>query len=436
MKLQGTMQINDQGHLEIGGCDTVDLAATFGTPLMIIDEALLREKCREYYQAFTQNGGGQVFYASKALLTTALARIIEDEGLGLDVVSGGELTIALAAGFPPQGMLMHGNNKSPAELKMALNCGVGRIVIDNYNELELLEQISADRGYHPSVLLRLTPGVDAHSHAYISTGQIDSKFGFNVFGGEALRAVEGVLKSPHLQLQGVHCHIGSQVSDLNAFRCAAQVMMDFLQDARQETGWTAEELDLGGGLGVYYSSGDIPPSIEKYAEVIKEAVAEKCDEYDFPRPRLSVEPGRSIISPPGTTLYTIGSSKEIPGVRRYVAVDGGMTDNPRPALYQAIYEGIIANKADDCVQEEVAITGRCCESGDMLIWDLAVPAIEPGDLLAVSCTGAYNYSMSSNYNALRRPAVVLVSDGHADVIVKRETWGDLIRLHCIPERLY
>lgn len=435
MNLQGTMQINNQGHLEIGGCDTVDLAATFGTPLMIIDEVLLREKCREYYQAFMQNGG-QVFYASKALLTTAMARIIDDEGLGLDVVSGGELSIALAAGFPPQKMLMHGNNKSSAELKMALNCGVGRIVIDNYHELELLEQISADKGHHPSVLLRLTPGVDAHSHAYISTGQIDSKFGFNVFGGEAMRAVARVLKSSHLQLQGVHCHIGSQIFDLNAFRCAAQVMMDFLQEVRDQTGWTAEELDLGGGLGVYYSSGDTPPSIHDYAEVIKEAIADKSDEYDFPKPRLFVEPGRSIISPPGTTLYTIGGSKDIPGVRKYVAVDGGMTDNMRPALYQAVYEGIIANKAEGCVQEKVAITGRCCESGDMLIWDLAVPAIEPGDLLAVSCTGAYNYSMSSNYNALRRPAMVLVNDGHADVIVKRETWGDLSRLHCIPERLY
>ncbi|MGI6405179.1 MAG: diaminopimelate decarboxylase [Syntrophaceticus sp.] len=436
MLMQKTMKINNQGHLEINGCDTVDLAASFGTPLMIIDEALLREKCQKYYQAFTQNGGDKVFYASKAFLTTALARIIEDEGLGLDVVSGGELTIALAAGFTPGKILLHGNNKSAAELKMALNCGVGRIVIDNYNELEMLEQICADKGHHPSVLLRLTPGVDANSHKYISTGQIDSKFGFNVFGGDAMCAVKRVLKSHYLQLQGVHCHIGSQILDLNVFRCAAQVMMDFLQDARQETGWTAEELDLGGGLGVYYSSGDIPPSIEEYAAVIKEAVAKKCDEYDFPRPQLFVEPGRSIISPPGTTIYTIGSSKEIPGVRKYVAVDGGMTDNLRPALYQAVYEGIIANKAEDCVKEEVAITGRCCETGDMLIWDLAVPAIEPGDLLAVSCTGAYNYSMSNNYNALRRPAVVLVNDGDADVIVKRETWGDLIRLHCIPERLY
>ena len=313
---------------------------------------------------------------------------------------------------------------------------MGRIVIDNHYELELLEQISAAEGYRPSVLLRLAPGVDAHSHAYICTGQIDSKFGFNIFGGGALNAVKRALESPHLDLKGLHCHIGSQIFDLGVFRCAALMMMDFLQEVRDHTGWTAPELDLGGGLGVYYTSGDTPPIIEEYAKTIKDAVLQKCREHNFPRPRLFVEPGRSIISPPGTTVYTLGSSKEIPGVRKYVAVDGGMTDNPRPALYQAEYEGIIANKAAAKPVEEVAITGRCCESGDMLIWDLAVPRIEPGDLLAISCTGAYNYSMSSNYNALARPAVVLVKDGKADIIVKRETWGDLSRLHCIPEHLF
>jgi len=436
MRLQGTMQINNQGHLEIGGCDVVGLADTFGTPLMIIDEDLLRENCRRYYKAFTQDDGDGVLYASKAFLSTAVARIIHKEGIGLDVVSGGELTIALAAGFPPEKIFFHGNNKSANELRFALSCGVGRIVIDNHYELELLEQISAAEGYRPSVLLRLAPGVDAHSHAYICTGQIDSKFGFNIFGGGALNAVKRALESPHLDLKGLHCHIGSQIFDLGVFRCAALMMMDFLQEVRDHTGWTAPELDLGGGLGVYYTSGDTPPIIEEYAKTIKDAVLQKCREHNFPRPRLFVEPGRSIISPPGTTVYTLGSSKEIPGVRKYVAVDGGMTDNPRPALYQAEYEGIIANKAAAKPVEEVAITGRCCESGDMLIWDLAVPRIEPGDLLAISCTGAYNYSMSSNYNALARPAVVLVKDGKVDIIVKRETWGDLSRLHCIPEHLF
>jgi diaminopimelate decarboxylase len=436
MKLQGTMQINGQGCLEIGGCDVADLARNFGTPLIIIDEALLRDNAGRYRQAFARDDGDAVIYASKAFSSPAIARIIDNEGLGLDVVSGGELRIALSADFPPEKIFFHGNNKSLPELEYALSCGVGRIVIDNRHELLQLEQISAAGGYRPSVLLRLAPGVDAHSHAYISTGQTDSKFGFNIFGGDALEAVERAWKSPYLDLKGVHCHIGSQIFDLNVFRCAARVMMDFLQEAREHSGWTAAELDLGGGLGVYYTSGDKPPSIEDYAEAIKEAVFQKCKEHKFPRPRIIVEPGRSMISPPGTTVYTLGSSKEIPGVRKYVAVDGGMSDNPRPALYQAAYEGIIANKAAAQAEERVAVTGRCCESGDMLIWDLAVPRVEPGDLLAISCTGAYTYSMSSNYNALTRPAVILVKEGHAEIIVERETWGDLLRLHRIPERLF
>ncbi len=434
MKLHGTMRINDRGHLEIGGCDAVDLVAAWGSPLMVIDEVLLRENCRRYRQAFEQ-GGTSVYYASKAFLATALARIIDDEGLGLDAVSGGELTIALAGGFPPEKILLHGNNKSPAEIKFALNCGIGRFVVDNPYEVALLEDICAIKGCQPSVLLRLAPGIDAHSHSYITTGKTDSKFGFNIAGGDALKAVRTALDSSHLDLKGIHCHIGSQIHELDAFRCTAQVMMDFLQEVREDTGWTAEELDLGGGLGVYYTPEDTPPSIEEYAKVLLDAVEEKCQEHDFPRPRVFVEPGRSIISPTGTTIYTLGSSKDIPGIRKYVAVDGGMTDNLRPALYQAGYEGIIANKAKEQPVEEVAVTGRCCESGDMLIWDLAVPHIEPGDLLAVSCTGAYTYSMSSNYNALPRPAVVLVADGRADVIVNRENWGDLVRLHRIPDHL-
>ncbi len=433
MRLQGTMQINELGHLEIGGCDVMDLACSFGTPLIVLDEPFLRENCERYTKAFEGDG---VLYASKAFLSTAIARMFYKEGLGLDVVSGGELNIALAAGFPPEKIFFHGNNKSASELKFALSCGIGRIVVDNYHELEMLEQICAKEEYKASILLRLTPGVDANSHAYISTGQVDSKFGFGIYGGDALRALKMALKSPDFDLKGVHCHIGSQIFDLMVFRSAARVMMDFLQEARKETGWTARELDLGGGLGVYYKSGDTPPSIEDYAHIIKETVSEKCKEHDFPRPQLFVEPGRSLISPPGTTLYTVGSSKEIPGVRKYVSVDGGMTDNLRPALYQAEYEGMIANKATEEKVEQVAITGRCCESGDMLIQELAVPKVEAGDLLAISCTGAYSYSMSSNYNAMTRPAVVLVKDGHAEIIVERETMGDLSRLHRIPEYLF
>jgi len=436
LKLQGTMKINDSGHLEIGGCDVVDLAASFGTPLYVLDEVLLRQNCSRYYQAFTgQDKDDLVIYASKAFLVLAMARIIESEGLGLDVVSGGEMSIALAAGFPPEKLFFHGNNKSVAELKFALRCGIGRIVIDNYYEIELLDRLCEKMGCRQDVLLRIAPGVDPDSHSYICTGQVDSKFGFTLDNGAALQAVEKTLAAGNLELKGLHCHIGSQIFDLETFRTAARVMMDFLAEVRHRTGWTAEELDLGGGLGVYYSEGDNPPAIEEYASAIKETVAGKCQEHDFPRPRLIVEPGRSVISPAMTTIYTIGSMKEIPGVRKYVAVDGGMTDNPRPALYQAQYEGLIANKAGVEAEEVVSITGRCCESGDMLIWDLPVPRVEPDDLLAISCTGAYNYSMSSNYNGLLRPAVVMVRDGEAELIVERETWGDLMRNHRLPERL-
>lgn len=436
MKLHGTMCINPQGQLEIGGCSVVELARTFGTPLYILDEALIRKNCREYYEAFAggENPDG-VLYAAKAFMAQAICKIVESEGLGLDVVSGGELYIALKAEFPPEKIFLHGNNKSPAELQFALERGVGRIVIDNFYELELLNRLAGEGGYHPPVLLRIAPGIEAHSHAYIRTGQLDSKFGFTLANGDALRAVQRALAADHLDLKGLHCHIGSQIFELDAFREAARVMVDFLQEVRERTGWAASELDLGGGLGIYYSTGDTPPAIGEYARAIRESVDESCRKWDFPRPKLFVEPGRSIVGPAGTTVYTIGAIKEIPGVRKYVAVDGGMTDNPRPALYQAKYEGMVANKAKEPVQEVVSITGRCCESGDMLIWDLSVPRVEPGDLLAISCTGAYNYSMSSNYNCLPRPAVVLVCDGNADLIVARETYEDLIEHHLIPERL-
>lgn len=436
MRLQGTMRINAAGHLEIGGCDTVDLARDFGTPLYVIDEALLRSNCREYYDAFTkENSNDLVIYAGKAFLVGAMSRIVAEEGLGLDVVSGGELSIALSSGFPPEKIFLHGNNKSPEEMLYALKSGVGRIVVDNYFELEMLEKLAFQEGVRPAVLLRIAPGIEAHTHSFITTGQTDSKFGFTLENGDALNAVKIALALNHIDLKGLHCHIGSQIFELDAFRHTARVMMGFLKEIRDRLGWTAEELDLGGGLGVYYSDGDNPPSIKDYADAIQSSVDDCCRKWGYPRPSLIVEPGRSIISPAGTTIYTIGGIKDIPGIRKYVAVDGGMTDNPRVALYQAKYEGLIANKADIPVQEVVSVTGRCCESGDMLIWDLAVPKVEPGDLLAISCTGAYNYSMSSNYNGLPRPAVVLVKDGSADLIVERETYEDLRRHHRIPPRL-
>ncbi len=430
------MRINARGELEIGSCNVVELARTFGTPLYIMDETLIRQNCREYYQAFA--GGGSrdgVLYAAKAFMAPAICKIVGSEGLGLDVISGGELYLALKAGFSPERIFLHGNNKSPSELQFALKSGVGRIVVDNFYELELLDRLAGESGCLSSVLLRVAPGIEAHSHDYIKTGQLDSKFGFTLGNGDAMQAVQIALRAENLHLKGLHCHIGSQIFELDAFRDAARVMMDFLEEIRVQTGWTATELDLGGGLGIYYSADDTPPPIKEYACAIRESVDESCKKWNFPRPKLFVEPGRSIVGPAGCTVYTIGAIKNIPGIRKYVAVDGGMTDNPRPALYQAKYEGLVANKAKEPVQEVVSITGRCCESGDMLIWDLSVPKVEPGDLLAISCTGAYNYSMSSNYNCLPRPAVVLVHDGNADLIVSRETYGDLAQHHLVPERL-
>jgi diaminopimelate decarboxylase len=431
------MENNDQGHLTIGGCDTVDLARVYGTPLLVIDEELLRQRCRDFYRSFVEPGrGDSVIYASKAFPCEALFRIFREEGLGLDVVSGGELFIALQANFPPEKIYLHGNNKSPAELLTALGSRVGRIVVDNHFELDTLERLSTASGFEPDLLLRICPGVDAHSHAYIQTGQLDSKFGFTLESGDALEAVHQALGSQSLNLKGLHCHIGSQIFEMEAYRKTARVMIEFMQEIRAKFGRTLKELDLGGGLGVYYTEGDTPPSIADYAAALLGGVEDACREFDFPRPRVTVEPGRSLISPPGTTIYTIGSMKDIPGVRKYVAVDGGMSDNPRPALYQAKYEALLANKAGAAETETVSVTGRCCESGDMVVWDISLPPVESGDLLAVACTGAYTYSMSSNYNGLPRPAVVLVRGGDSDIIIERETYQDLVSRQRVPERLY
>lgn len=436
MKLHGTMSINRHGHLEIGGCDTTYLAKEFGTPLIVYDEALIRETCRNYYNSFVKPyPRNLVIYASKAFSSPALYRIINEENLGCDVVSGGELYAALSSGFPPHKIYFHGNNKSPQELTMALQNRVGVIVVDNFHELELLNSLAASLGVKQKILLRITPGIEAHTHAYVQTGQIDSKFGFTLSNGQALSAVKNMDKYPWLDFKGVHCHIGSQIFETGAFRHAAQVMFDFLVEIRQETGITCEELNLGGGFGIYYCSGDTPAPIDAYARAIMEVITAAAGRYNYPQPQITIEPGRSIVGTAGTTLYTVGSIKDIPGVRKYVAVDGGMADNIRPALYQAGYEGALANKMLAAPEETVTITGKCCESGDMLIWDIQLPRVEPGDVLAISSTGAYTYSMASNYNNLGRPAVVLVRDGQADLIIERETYDHILQRHKIPSRL-
>ncbi|HHU32652.1 MAG TPA: diaminopimelate decarboxylase [Clostridia bacterium] len=430
------MKINPAGHLEIGGCSTVDLVKEFGTPLIVLDEALIRQTCRQYYYHFVKRyKNAEVIYASKAFSSPALYKIINSEGLGLDVVSGGELYTALRAEFPTKKIYFHGNNKSAQELAMALENKIGRIVVDNFDELKMLDQMAGLFKTKVDILLRITPGIEAHTHEFIKTGQIDSKFGFILPTGQAFEAVEKALNYSNINLCGFHCHIGSQIFEMDSYRHAAQIMMGFVGKVKETYGYEAEELNLGGGFGIYYHEGDQPAQIKTYADVIMTTVKEQAKSYGLRMPKIIVEPGRSIIGPAGTNLYTIGSIKDIPGIRKYVAVDGGMADNIRPALYDAKYEAILANKALEPCEEVVSITGKCCESGDMLIWNINLPKICSGDILAMSCTGAYGYSMASNYNSLGKPAVVLVYEGNADLIIKRQTYEDLLSNHITPQRL-
>lgn len=436
MHFHGTSRINEHGRLEIGGCDTQDLAEQFGTPLYVVDEALVRQRAREYVEAFKASGFRfQVAYASKAFSTVAMCAIAEQEGLSLDVVSDGELHTALQAGFPAERIHFHGNNKTPFEIEMALDAGIGCFVADNFSELQLLNAIAGAKGRKANILLRITPGVEAHTHDYISTGQQDSKFGFDLAGGAAFEAVRQSLSLDHLVLLGVHSHIGSQIFEVEGFRMAAAKVAEFAVNVKAELGQTFRVINLGGGFGIRYTSEDSPLPVRDYIGAITDAIRANFTAAGYPLPEIWVEPGRSIVGDAGTTLYTVGTSKDIPGVRKYIAVDGGMTDNPRPALYESKYEAVLANRAAEPAAETVSVAGKCCESGDMLIWDLELPKAETGDLLAVFCTGAYNYAMASNYNRIRRPAVVLVKDGKADVAVKRESLEDISRNDVLPERL-
>lgn len=428
MFLHGTSRVNGRGHLAIGGCDTTDLVRTYGSPLYVYDEALLREKCRAYVQAFEASGFRfQVAYASKAFMCMAMCQIVLEENMSLDVVSSGELYTALEAGFPADRIHFHGNNKTEEELVMALDAGIGCFVVDNFFELELLHDLAEKKGQAVPILLRLTPGIEAHTHDYISTGQDDSKFGFGVSSGQALQAVKLSLTKPFYKLLGIHSHIGSQIFETTGFVGAVEVLSAFLEQVRTETNYEVEVLNLGGGFGIRYTEEDDPLPVGEYIRVITEEVRRQFTDKSYPLPEIWIEPGRSIVGDAGTTLYTVGSVKEIPGIRKYVAIDGGMSDNIRPALYQAKYEAMLANRAVEDPTETVSIAGKCCESGDMLIWDYKLPQAVPGDILAISCTGAYGYSMANNYNRIRRPAVVFVKDGRAEVAVERESYEDLIK---------
>ena len=436
MKLQGTMRVNNVGHLEIGGCDAVALAKKFATPLYVMDESLIRANCREYVRIFEKYyPKTEVIYASKVFSTKAMCRVVEEENMGLDVVSGGELYTALQADFPAKRIYFHGNNKSAQELAMALKAHVGRIIVDNFYELDLLNELAKEEKMKANVLIRVSPGIDAHTHSYIKTGMIDSKFGLGIANGQALLGIEKAIGMKNIECKGIHCHIGSQIFDLHSYGEAVETMMAFVKTIKDHTGYEVEELNLGGGLGIYYTEEDTPQSIESLVVTIVKAVREAAEKYHTVLPKIIVEPGRSIVGEAGITLYTVGSVKDIPDIRKYVAVDGGMTDNPRPALYQARYEAALANKMNALPEEVVSIAGKCCESGDMLIWDIELPKVSSGDILAVSATGAYNYSMSSNYNRNVKPAVVFVKDGQADIVVKRETYEDLVRNDVIPEKM-
>lgn len=429
------IEVNEQGHLVVGGVDVVDLAREYGTPLYVLDEGVFRKNCRVFREVFALYGDSQVIYASKTLSCLAVCAMVAQEGLGLDVVSGGELYTALKAGFPPERIFFHGNNKTDEELAMALQAGVGRIVVDNYFEMERLRIACQAAGRRQAVLLRITPGVEAHTHEYVRTGQIDSKFGFTLPTGDALQAVREALAAPELELTGLHCHIGSQIFEMESYAHATGVMADFLAEVHAATGVYLRELNMGGGFGIRYVEGDTPDRPERWANAVMTTLRTRLDHLGLPMPRVIVEPGRAIAGPAGITVYTVGSSKHIPGVRRYVAVDGGMTDNPRPALYGSRYEAVIANRMREAADEMVSVAGRCCESGDMLLWDVRLPSPQAGDLLVTFATGAYNYSMSSNYNRIPRPAMVLVGDGRAELIVRRESYEDLIRNDLLPERL-
>jgi len=418
--------VNGKGHLVIGGCDTVALAEEFGTPLYIFDEAALRQKCAEFREEFGRRYGDVVIaYAGKAFVNRALALLLKEEGLGLDVVSGGELSIARSVAFPMEKIYFHGNNKSADELGMALEAKVGRIVIDNFAELEMLAEMAAQRGAKPDVLLRLTPGVDPHTHKHISTGIVDSKFGIPLTG--AGEAVTRAMSAPSLNLTGLQFHLGSQIFELEPYVQAIRVILDLAAEMKSRHGFELRELDIGGGFAVQYTV-DLPaPTVSDYAEAIVAAVNEKCREHSLDLPKLVIEPGRSIVGRAGVALYRIGVVKEIPGIRCYVSVDGGMADNIRPALYSAQYEAVVANRMNGKTARMVTIAGKFCESGDILIKDVDLPEVVAGDVLAVPDCGAYCLAMGSNYNASLKPAIVLVNNGQARLIRRRETYEDLLR---------
>ncbi|MBH0229647.1 diaminopimelate decarboxylase [Halobacillus yeomjeoni] len=421
-------EVNEQGQLMIGGFTAEELADHYGTPLYVYDVEKIRANAKAFVQTFKNHGiPAQVAYASKAFSSIAMLQVASNEGLSLDVVSQGELHTALEAGFPVERIHMHGNNKSINELEMAVEADIGCIVLDNFYEIELLGAILREKNKYMDVLLRVTPGISAHTHDYILTGQEDSKFGFDLSSGQAEKAFLEVSKHDHIVMKGLHCHIGSQIFETSGFEMAAEKLFEALVDWKKRFGYTADVLNLGGGFGIQYTKDDDPLELNEYVKALIQALDGLTKKASYPMPEIWIEPGRSIVGEAGVTIYTVGSIKEIPGVRTYVSVDGGMTDNLRPALYNAKYEAVLANKMNEKKHQKYSIAGKCCESGDMLIWDVELPKVEHEDLLAVFSTGAYGYSMANNYNRFQKAAVVFVENGEHHLVVRRESYKEMTR---------
>lgn len=428
MKLHGSMTV-ENNTLSIGGVSCLDLAQKYSTPLYVFDEELIRNNCREYVNYFKVNENkNKVAYAGKAFLPIYMCKLINEENLCLDVVSGGELYTAYKAGFPMENILFHGNNKTIDEIKLGIDLGVGRFVVDNFYELDLIEKICIENNKTQKIYFRITPGIEAHTHDYIKTGQIDSKFGFTLTNGELYDAIKKILNYKNIKLVGLHAHIGSQIFDIEPFLDEVDIMLNLVKEIKEKYNVDLTEIDLGGGIGVYYSKNDKPKTIKDFCEAIISKADETCKKLNIELPTLIIEPGRSIIANAGSTLYTVGSIKDIKDIRTYVSVDGGMTDNIRPSLYQAKYECSVVNKIGNNKGNNVTIAGKCCESGDILIGDIDIMKIESGDILITTSTGAYGYSMSSNYNKIPKAAVVSVSNGEEKLICKRQSYEDLLLL--------
>lgn len=421
--------VNEKGHLILGGVDSLELAKTYGTPLFVYDLSLIRERARAFINTFKeQNVQAQVAYASKAFSSVAMYQVMKQENLSLDVVSSGELYTAIKAGFPVDRIHFHGNNKSKEELLLAIEHKIGCIVVDNFYEIELLKQLAAEHNQKVNILLRVTPGVEAHTHDYITTGQQDSKFGFDLLNGQADLAFQQVFEDDFIQLLGLHCHIGSQIFETIGFKVAAEKLITKMIEWHNDYDFQCTVLNLGGGFGIKYTDEDTPLEPSVYVKEMIIVVKKLVADTHFAMPEIWIEPGRSLVGDAGTSLYTVGSEKEVPDIRKYLAVDGGMSDNIRPALYGALYDAVIANKMDEQKVEDYTIAGKCCESGDKLIENITLPKASPGDILAMFCTGAYGYAMASNYNRLARPAVVFVENGKHQLAVRRETLEDIVHL--------